>query len=98
MADLEEREDGLYPRFDADVMVRTISEVAVPRWKEWESITAPALVIYADGGMFTEEQKTQFVGRARNVTRVDLIDASHDAHLDAFEQWNTVLREFLTGT
>lgn len=96
VADLEEREDGWYPRFDADVMVRTISAVAVPRWQEWETVTAPTLVVYADGGMFTEEQKAEFVGRGGNATRTDLTAASHDAHLDAFEQWITVLREFLT--
>ena len=97
VADLEEHADGLYPRFDAEVMVRTISEVAVPRWVEWESISAPTLVVYADGGMFTEKQKTEFVARGRNVTRVDLTGASHDAHLDAPEQWMKALRMFLTG-
>lgn len=96
-ADLEEREDGLYPRFDADVMVRAISDVAVPRWSEWESITAPTLVVYADGGMFTEEQKVEFVSRGKNARRVDLTGGSHDAHLDAFEQWSGELRGFLNA-
>lgn len=95
VADLEQREDGLYPRFDADVMVRTITEVAVPRWPEWESIVAPTLVVYADGGMFTDEQKSEFVRRGTNVSRADLAGASHDAHLDALEQWTAVLCDFL---
>ena len=94
-ADLEEREDGLYPRFAADVMVRAISEVAVPRWSEWESITAPTLVVYADGGMFTEGQKAEFVARGKNAKRADLAGATHDAHLDAFDQWCAALRGFL---
>ncbi|SEI17886.1 Pimeloyl-ACP methyl ester carboxylesterase [Leifsonia sp. CL147] len=97
VADLEPRDDGLYPRFDADVMVQTITEVAVPRWSEWESIAAPTLVVYADGGMFTEEQKLEFLRRGANATRADLTGASHDAHLDAFEQWAAVLRHFLTS-
>lgn len=97
VADLEEREDGLYPRFDADVMVRTICEVAVPRWAEWESVSAHTIAVYADRGLFTEAQNAEFVRRGRNVTRVDLTNASHDAHLDASEQWFTVLREFLTA-
>ncbi|WP_245979849.1 alpha/beta fold hydrolase [Gryllotalpicola protaetiae] len=97
VADLEERPDGLYPRFDADVMVATITAVAVPRWQEWQSVTAPTLVVYADGGMFTEEQKADFVARGVNVTRVDLDGASHDAHLDAFDQWMAALTEFLTA-
>ena len=94
---LEEREDGLHPRFDADVMVRIISDVAVPRWSEWESTDVPTLVVYADGGMFAEGQKAEFVSRGKNVTRADLTGASHDAHLDAFEQWSTVLHGFLTA-
>lgn len=94
-ADLEERADGFYPRFDAEVMARTLSGVMVPCWAEWESVTAPTLVVYAEHGMFTVEQKGRFVERGRNVSRVDLADASHDAHLDAFDPWIDVLTRFI---
>ncbi|MCT9821026.1 alpha/beta hydrolase [Microbacterium sp. W1N] len=94
-ADLEERPDGFHPRFDADAMVATIRAVAEPRWDEWERVTAPTLVVYADGGMFTDAQKDAFVSRGRTVTRTDLSGASHDAHLDAFDQWIDALRDFL---
>jgi pimeloyl-ACP methyl ester carboxylesterase len=94
-ADLEHRADGLHPRFDADTMVRVMRSVATPRWQEWERIEAPVLAVYADGGMFTPEQRDAFVARGRDVRRVDLTGASHDAHLDAFEQWIAVLRAFL---
>jgi len=98
--DLERRADGLYPRFDADVMVRVIRAVAEPRWAEWRSVTAPTLVVYADGGMFTAAQQAAFVERrgstdSAGVRRADLVGASHDAHLDAFDQWIAVLRDFL---
>ena len=93
--DLEERADGLYPRFDADVMQAIIEGVAIRRWAEWESIDIPALVIYADGGMFSEEQKAEFVRRGQNVQRVDIPNASHDAHLDAFEKWIDALTQFI---
>lgn len=95
--DLEERADGLHPRFDADVMQAAIEAVAVPRWAEWQSVEAPTLVVYADGGMFSEEQKAEFVQRGRNVHRVDLRDASHDAHLDAIEQWTDALLDFISN-
>ncbi|WP_422936643.1 alpha/beta fold hydrolase [Sinomonas sp. P47F7] len=95
VADMEEREDGLHPRFEPEVMIATITAVAVPRWQEWESVTAPTLVIYAHGGMFTEEQKTRFVSRGRNATRMDLRGATHDAHLDAFHQWTRALIGFI---
>ena len=94
---LEERADGLYPRFDADVMQATIEAVGEPRWAEWESVTVPTLVLYADGGMFSEEQKTEFVRRGHAVRRVDLTAASHDAHLDAFDQWLDALRSVVTA-
>lgn len=95
VADLDERVDGLYPRFDANVMQATIEAVATPRWAEWESITVPTLVVYADGGMFTEEEKSEFVRRGRDVRRADLMNASHDAHLDAFDQWIHALASFI---
>jgi pimeloyl-ACP methyl ester carboxylesterase len=95
VADLEERGDGLYPRFDPDVMVHTIDAVAVPRWTEWESVSAPTLVVYADGGIFDEEAKAEFVRRGQRAQRIDIPDASHDAHLDAFDQWVEILHSFL---
>jgi pimeloyl-ACP methyl ester carboxylesterase len=93
--DLEERADGLYPRFDADVMVAIFAEVATPRWDEWAGVEAPTLVVYAESGMFTEAQKSRFAQRGMNATRVDLDGASHDAHLDAFDDWSAVLADFV---
>lgn len=94
-SDLEETPDGFRPRFDADVMVDVIREVAVPRWYEWASVTAPTLVVYADGGMFTESQQRAFVARNATARRADLVGASHDAHLDAHDAWVGVLAAFL---
>lgn len=96
VADLEERPDGLWPRFTADVMVSTMNAVIAPRWDEWESITAPTLVVYGENGLFTEQEKSEFTGRGHNVQRVDLAGGSHDSHLDAFESWIDALRAFLT--
>jgi pimeloyl-ACP methyl ester carboxylesterase len=93
--DMEHREDGLHPRFDPEVMVAAITPLAEPRWQEWSRVQAPTLVVYAAGGMFSEEQKTRFVERGSDVTRVDLAGGSHDAHLDAFEQWIEALTRFL---
>lgn len=90
--DLDERPDGLQPRFDADVMQATAEAMGEPRWNEWEAVETPTLVIYADGGMFTEQQKSEFVRRGRNARRIDVTAASHDAHLDALDQWMDALR------
>lgn len=93
--DMEHREDGLHPRFDPEVMVAALTPLAEPRWTEWARVQAPALVVYAGDGMFTEEQKALFVERGNDVTRVDLGGGSHDAHLDAFDQWIEALAGFL---
>ncbi|GLI26228.1 hypothetical protein ARHIZOSPH14_04700 [Agromyces rhizosphaerae] len=94
-ADLAATADGFVPRFDADVMVRAITAVATPRWDEWERVTAPTLVVYGRDGMFTEHQRASFAARGRDVARVDLSTGSHDAHLDAFDEWIRALAGFL---
>lgn len=95
VADLEECDGGFRPRFDAGVMVAAISAVAAPRWAEWELVSAPTLVVYGEEGLFDEADKAEFVRRGRNVTRVDLPAASHDAHLDCFGPWLAALRGFV---
>lgn len=95
IADLEHRPDGLYPRFDPEVMVQTLDAVAAPRWTEWESVSIPSLVVYADGGIFDEGDKSEFVRRGQRAQRIDIPDASHDAHLDAFDRWAEILHAFL---
>lgn len=93
--DLEERSDGYYPRFDPDVMVSVINALTTSRLKEWQKVTAPTLVVYAENGMFTEDAKATFIGSGQKVTRIDLVGASHDAHLDGFEAWIQSLRSFI---
>ncbi|WP_083508702.1 alpha/beta fold hydrolase [Arthrobacter alpinus] len=95
---MQMRDNGLWPRFDSDVMERCIRHVMQPRWDDWISVQSRALVVYADGGMFTEAQKQEFVSRRPGTIRVDLQNASHDAHLDQFEAWMDALRGFLNVT
>lgn len=95
VAAMERRNDGLWPRFDADIMESSIRRVMIPRWDEWLSVQARTLVIYADNEMFSEEQKTAFLAHRPETLRADLNNASHDAHLDQPGQWIDVLRRFL---
>ena len=95
VADLEEKTDGLWPRFNADVMVATLNSVLRPRWAQWESVTTPTLVVYGESGMFTAQEESEFIDRGRDVKRVDLAGASHDGHLDSFTSWIIALRSFL---
>jgi pimeloyl-ACP methyl ester carboxylesterase len=95
VADLERTNDGFIPRFDPTTMGKIMETLVVPRWAEWTNLSCPTLAVFADHGMFSNEDKNVFVARGQNVTRVDLPNASHDAHLDAAAQWISTLRGFL---
>lgn len=93
--DLEATLDGLRPRFDADVMERTIAAVHEPRWAEWEALAVPTLAVFAANGMFSAVEKDELIRRRPATDRVDLGSGSHDAHLDACDEWVDVLRRWL---
>ena len=93
--DLEHTSDGLRPRFDADIMRRTITAVHEPRWTEWEGLAVPALAVFAEHGMFSAEQKDDLIRRRPGTRRADIPGAGHDAHLEAFDPWIRVLRGYL---
>lgn len=95
IADLEPTADGLVPPFDADVMERAIAAVHAQQWEAWESLQVPVLAVFAAGGMFSAEKKDELIRRRPATDRADLDGGSHDAHLDAFEEWIAVLRKWL---
>jgi pimeloyl-ACP methyl ester carboxylesterase len=46
-----QREDGLWPRFDVDVMARTLREAdRRSYWQEWDRIRCPVLVVRGANG------------------------------------------------
>lgn len=95
IADLERTGSGLRPRFDPDVMERTVAAVHEPRWTEWESLAVPTLAVFAEHGMFTTQQKDDLIRRRPATRRADIPQGSHDAHLDAFTTWIRILRDYL---
>lgn len=96
VADLEVTPGGLCPRFHADIMERAIAAVHEPRWAEWESLQVPTLAIFAEHSMFSPAAKDELIRRRPETARVDLAGGSHDAHLDAFDEWISVLRHWLS--
>lgn len=95
LADLEPVDGGLRPRFDHAVMSRVMDTLVMPRWAEWHGVTAPALIAFAEHGMFSELERAAFVAANLSATRIDLAGASHDAHLDALDEWAGVLTRFI---
>ncbi|MGO1412725.1 MAG: alpha/beta fold hydrolase, partial [Microbacterium sp.] len=55
----------------------------------------PTLAIFAKDGMFSEADKDELILRRRATDRIDLSAGSHDAHLDAFDEWIGALRQWL---
>lgn len=95
VADFEETEGGLVPRFDPGVMQRTLEAVHEPRWEEWEQLHVPTLAVFAANGMFTLDDQDELIRRRPETVRVNLRGGSHDAHLDAFDEWIDVLTSWL---
>lgn len=93
--DLETVPAGLRPRFDPDVMQAVIAAVHEPRWTEWENLATPTLAIFAEHGMFTDEQKAELIRRRPSTLRADIPGTGHDAHLEAFDTWIKIIRCYL---
>ncbi len=91
---LERREGGWWPRFEVEVMVRTLREAtAAEHWEEWERIRCPTLVIRAGQGFFTRALLESMAERLAGCRYAEIDDARHDLHLDRPVRW----RELLTG-
>jgi pimeloyl-ACP methyl ester carboxylesterase len=89
---LEDRGDGWWPRFDLNVMVASLDEVAARSyWEEWERIRCPTLIVQAELGDEAEAMRERLPGSQL----VTLPGASHDLHLDRLDEWCAVLERFL---
>jgi pimeloyl-ACP methyl ester carboxylesterase len=95
---LQERSDGWWPRFDIDVMVRTVREAdSRTYWDEWESIRCPTLVVRGTHGTVPADHARVVTSRARDATLIEVHAAGHDVHLDQPEAWRRVLRDFIAS-
>jgi pimeloyl-ACP methyl ester carboxylesterase len=93
---LERRDGGLWPRFDVDVMARTLRQsAALDRWPAWERIACRALVVRAREGHLSAEDAQAMAERGRDVEVVEVEGAGHDVHLDRPAEWRAAVRRFL---
>jgi pimeloyl-ACP methyl ester carboxylesterase len=94
--DLERRPDGLWPRFDADVMEAAIRPVAdFARWDAWQRVAAATLLVRGEHGTVDDGEWDRMLALRPDVERVTVPGAGHDVHLDHPEAWITILRDFL---
>ncbi|MGV1049203.1 MAG: alpha/beta fold hydrolase [Solirubrobacterales bacterium] len=91
---LEERDGRLYPAFDADVMVRMLSEaIGDEHWEEWRRIQCPALVVRAGGGDVPAAEAQSMV-ELPDAQLVELDDAGHELHLEQPHAWRRAILGF----
>lgn len=93
---LEQRTHGWWPRFEVEVMVRTLREaVAEPSWEEWERISCPALIVRPENGIVDPDLAGEMVERLPSATLIEVPNAAHDVHLDKPDAWREALSSFL---
>jgi pimeloyl-ACP methyl ester carboxylesterase len=97
LADLERRPDGLYPRFDADVMEGIMRPVAdSARWDAWEHITAPTLLIRGEDDD-ADPTELERMARRPNTETATIAGAGHDVHLEEGDLIAQLIRRFIGG-
>jgi pimeloyl-ACP methyl ester carboxylesterase len=93
---LEQRDGGWWPRFDVEVMVRTLHKAdSRSYWDEFERIACPTLVVRAGAGFLPPADARAMARRGQRAHVLDLAGAKHDLHLDRPDEWCAALSEFL---
>ncbi|WP_331757663.1 MULTISPECIES: alpha/beta fold hydrolase [Streptomyces] len=97
-AGLEERDGEWWPRFDRDVMVRSLAENAQRSFRhEWEQVACPTLVVLAQSSFIPAQEADEML-RQRPATRaVSIPGTRHDLHLEQPEALHTAISDFLKG-
>jgi pimeloyl-ACP methyl ester carboxylesterase len=96
VGDLQERADGLWPRFEPEVMQAAIEAVAEsPRWAQWAQVKAPTLLVRGQNGTTTADEVARMVELRPEVEQAVIADAGHDAHLERPDVWARLLHDFL---
>jgi pimeloyl-ACP methyl ester carboxylesterase len=97
-AGLDERDGGLWPRFDPEVLVRSLRENAERSfWTEWERVACPTLVVLAQRSFLGAPEVEEMVRRRPRTTAVSIPGTGHDLHLEHPDALHDVLAGFLTA-
>lgn len=97
-AGLEERDGGWWPRFDRDVMVRSLAENARHSFRhEWGQVACPTLVVLAQSSFIHAQEADDMLRQRPATMAMSIPGTSHDLHLEQPETLHTVLSDFLQG-
>ena len=93
---LEPRDDGLWPRWDLDVMLRTMAPIfAHESWTEWTGLSQPTLLVLGQDGWIDPPKVERMLAARPATRRVTIADAAHDVHLQQPQAWYQALDDFL---
>ncbi len=93
---LEKRADGLWPQWDAEVLVRAISGVFDhEHLDEWSAVHAPVLLVRGEHGSIPERQVESMCALRPSTELAVIAGAGHDLHLEAPEALTPLLQRFL---
>ncbi|MFI8824070.1 alpha/beta fold hydrolase [Streptomyces sp. NPDC053431] len=96
---LEERDGGLWPRFDPEVMAASLAENAGrDRWEEWAAIGVPVLAVLGQHGFVADEEYAEMARQLPGLRGVCLPGTGHDLHLERPEVLHRLVTEFLAET
>jgi pimeloyl-ACP methyl ester carboxylesterase len=95
MSGLQSSPDGLRPRFDVNVMVGSLEEVATTSyWEDWSNVRAPTLVVRAENGV-PRDAVLRMIEMQPCAQLVEIAEAKHDVHLDKPSEWRRRVDTFL---
>ncbi|MFH9982396.1 alpha/beta fold hydrolase [Streptomyces sp. NPDC017179] len=97
-AGLEERQGGWWPRFDRDVMVRSLAENAQRSfWNELGQVACPTLVVLAQSSFIPAQEADEMLRQRPATMAMSIPNTGHDLHLEQPEILHTALSDFLEG-
>lgn len=92
---LEERDDGLWPSFEQEVLLAALSEASERGWwDEWSRIRCPVLVVRGERGALRDETP-RMVAALPAARVVEVEGAGHDLPLEQPIRWRETLEGFL---
>ncbi|WP_426364972.1 alpha/beta fold hydrolase [Streptomyces sp. E-08] len=93
---LEARGDGFWPRFDPDVMERSLDEIAHRAfWQEWSAVDCPALVVLGEDGIIGGGEYAEMARLRPGLHGLSLPGAGHDVHLERPDELGRVILDFV---
>ncbi|MFF5974861.1 alpha/beta fold hydrolase [Streptomyces sp. NPDC012769] len=93
---LEERDGGLWPRFDPEVMIASLAENADRAWwEEWAAIDVPVLAVLAQNGIIPAEEYDEMGRLLPGLRGACVPGTGHDLHLERPEVLHALVSGFL---